>query len=80
MMGALDRETNTVSAAVVENTRKGTVQDFMAARASLDATIYTVENSCYQGLPTRMRASVTRPGRTSRGRPRRTASSHSGRC
>ena len=79
-MGALDRETNTVSAAVVEDTGKGTVQDFMAARASPDATIYTVENSYYQAPYAHESVCHSAGACTSRGRLQRTASSHSERC
>ena len=49
--GVKDRDTNQISAAVVETTRKRELQSFVARRASVAADHYTDELSSYQGLP-----------------------------
>ena len=49
--GAKDRATNRVSAGVVENTTRETLQDFALAHASESASIYTDEFLSYRGLP-----------------------------
>ena len=51
VVGAKDRATNAVSAAVVENTDAETLQDFVADHAADDATIYTDDHGGYKGLP-----------------------------
>ncbi len=51
VIGAKDRATNAVSAAVIENTDAGTLQDFVADNAADDATIYTDDHGGYKGLP-----------------------------
>ena len=51
VVGAKDRETNRVSAAVVGNTDAGTLQGFVGERAAEGATIYTDDHGGYQGMP-----------------------------
>ena len=48
--GAKDRETNRVSAAVVENTDAKTLQGFVAERTLKSATVYTDDHASYHGL------------------------------
>ena len=49
--GAKDRESNAVSAEVVEHTDAETLQGFVFDRAAPDATIYTDEAKAYAGMP-----------------------------
>ncbi|MCY4497381.1 MAG: IS1595 family transposase [Rhodospirillaceae bacterium] len=49
--GARDRETNRVSAAVVESTDADTLQGFVAEHAAPGATVYTDEHGAYRGMP-----------------------------
>ena len=49
--GAKDRETNQVSAAVVDATDAKTLQGFVLDHSAEDATVYTDEHSAYRGLP-----------------------------
>ena len=49
--GAKDRETNHVSAAVVEGTDAGTLQGFVLEHSIEDATVYTDNHFGYRGLP-----------------------------
>ena len=51
VVGAKDRETNRVSAAVVGNTDAKTLQGFVASRAAKGATVYTDDHGGYQGMP-----------------------------
>ena len=51
VVGAKDRETNRVSAAVVSNTDAKTLQRFVGERAAKGATVYTDDHGGYQGLP-----------------------------
>ena len=51
VVGAKDRATNAVSAAVVENTDAETLQGFVADHAADDATIYSDDHGGYKGLP-----------------------------
>ena len=51
VVGAKDRETNRVSAAVVGNTDAGTLQGFVGERAAKSATVYTDDHGGYQGIP-----------------------------
>ena len=51
VVGARDRATNAVSAAVVENTDAKTLQSFVGDRAAKGATIYTDDHGGYRGLP-----------------------------
>ena len=51
VVGAKDRETNRVSARVVESTDKATLQGFVAEHAAPGATVYTDEASAYTRLP-----------------------------
>ena len=51
VVGAKDRETNRVSAAVVGNTDAKTLQGFVGERAAKGATVYTDDHGGYQGLP-----------------------------
>ena len=49
--GMKDRETNTVTAAVVPSTDRPTLHGFVTDRAAPGATIYTDEHASYEGLP-----------------------------
>ena len=51
VVGAKDRETNHVSAAVVGNTDAKTLQSFVGDRAAKGATVYTDDHGGYQGMP-----------------------------
>ena len=51
VVGAKDRATNQVSARVVTDTTKPTLQGFVAEHVAPDATVYTDEAAAYQGLP-----------------------------
>ena len=51
IVGAKDRETNRVSAAVVGNTDAKTLQSFVGDHAAKGATIYTDDHGGYQGMP-----------------------------
>ena len=51
VVGTKDRATNTVSATVIQNTDKDTLQGFVADRTAKGATVYTDEHRSYQGLP-----------------------------
>ena len=49
VVGAKDRDTNRVSAAVVKGTDAKTLQKFVADRAASGATVYTDDHGGYQG-------------------------------
>ncbi len=49
--GVRDRGSKRVSAAVVQNTDKATLQGFVAARTAPGAQVYTDEHRSYQGMP-----------------------------
>ena len=51
VVGAKDRETNRVSAAVVSNTDAKTLQGFVGDHAAEGATVYTDDHGGYQGMP-----------------------------
>ena len=51
VVGAKDRETNRVSAAVVGNTDAKTLQGFVGEHAGKGATVYTDDHGGYQGMP-----------------------------
>ena len=51
VVGARDRETNQVSAAVVKGTDKATIQGFVYDRAGLGAGVYTDDHPSHEGLP-----------------------------
>ena len=51
VVGAKDRKTNRVGAAVVENTDAKTLQGFVGERAAKGATVYTDDHGGYQGMP-----------------------------
>ncbi len=51
VVGAKDRATGQVSAAVVEATDAETLQGFVIERVAEDAAVYTDENRAYKGLP-----------------------------
>ena len=51
VVGAKDRETNGVSAAVVSNTDAQTLQGFVGDHAAEGATVYTDDHGGYQGMP-----------------------------
>ena len=51
VVGAKDRATNAISAAVVQNTDRQTLQGFVADRTAKGATVYTDEHRSYRGLP-----------------------------
>ena len=50
VVGAKDRETNSVSAAVVGNTDAKTLQGFVGKRAAKGATVYTDDHGGYRGM------------------------------
>ena len=49
--GAKDRETNRITARVVENTDAPTLQGFVREHAAPGATVYTDEAAAYKGMP-----------------------------
>ena len=51
VIGAKDRATNTVSAAVVGNTDAKTLQGFVGKSAAKGSTVYTDDHGGYQGMP-----------------------------
>ena len=51
VVGAKDRSTNAVSAAVVANTDAKTLQGFVGDHAAKGATVYTDDHGGYKGLP-----------------------------
>ncbi len=51
VVGAKDRATNTVSAAVVDGTDAKTLQRFVGERAAKGATVYTDDHKGYRGMP-----------------------------
>ena len=51
VVGAKDRKTNRVSAAVVGNTDAKTLQGFVGKRAAKGATVYTDDHGGYHGMP-----------------------------
>ena len=51
VVGAKDRETNHVSAAVVGNADAKTLQGFVGDHAAEGATVYTDDHTGYQGMP-----------------------------
>ena len=51
VVGAKDRETNRVSAAVVNGTDAKTLQGFVGDHAAEGATVYTDDHGGYQGIP-----------------------------
>ena len=58
VVGAKDRKTKSVSAAVVENTDQPTLRGFIADRVLDGATVYTDEHSAYQNLPSAIHTAV----------------------
>ena len=51
VVGAKDRESNRVSALVVQSIDKATLQAFVADHAATDAKVYTDESRAYSGMP-----------------------------
>ncbi len=51
VVGAKDRNSNRVSAHVVEGTDAGTLQGFVSAHVGDDTTVYTDGSGAYRGLP-----------------------------
>ena len=51
VVGAKDRQTNRVSAAVVKNVDQPTLQGFVAANIEPGAKVYTDDHGGYEGLP-----------------------------
>ena len=51
VVGIKDRSTNQVSARVVPDTKKTTLQGFVSEHTDPDATVYTDEALAYEGLP-----------------------------
>ena len=56
VVGARDRDSHHVNAAVIGNTDKETLQGFVVEHAAPGATVYTDEASGYKGLPFRHKA------------------------
>ncbi|MDE2759236.1 MAG: IS1595 family transposase [Paracoccaceae bacterium] len=50
VVGVKERDTNKIKAKVVSNTKKETLQDFIADNVSDEATVCTDENKSYKGL------------------------------
>ena len=51
VVGMKDRDTNTVSAAVVNSTDRPTLQGFVLEQVATRARVFTDEHGAYQGLP-----------------------------
>ena len=51
VVGAKDRATNQVSAKVVQDTDKATVQEFVADNAEPNAVVFTDDATVYEGIP-----------------------------
>ena len=51
VVGAKDRATNQVSAKVVQDTDKATLQEFVADNAEPDAVVFTDDATAYEGIP-----------------------------
>ena len=51
VVGVKDRETRRVTATLVADTTKATLQGFVGARVAPGATVYTDEHGSYRGLP-----------------------------
>ena len=51
VVGAKDRDTNQVSAEVVQATDAETLQGFVADHTAPGATVYTDEATAYKGMP-----------------------------
>ena len=51
VVGIKDRETNKISAKLVEDTTMETMHDFVLSHTCIDAAIYTDEHRSYKGLP-----------------------------
>ena len=51
VIGAKDRRTNRVIAAVIDNTDQPTLQGFVAANVASGAKVYTDDHRGYEGLP-----------------------------
>ena len=51
VVGAKDRDTNQIRAAVVEHTDTATLQGFVAGNAAPGAKVYTDDASAYRGMP-----------------------------
>ena len=51
VVGAKDRETNSVTAKVIESTDRTTLQGFVSEHAEPDATVFTDEAAAYKGMP-----------------------------
>ena len=63
--GARDRATNTISAAIVENTDAALLQGFVASRAAEGATVYTDQAAAYRACRSSTRRSITQSRSTS---------------
>ena len=51
VVGVKDRETNAVSAAVIESANKPTLHGFVSGHVAVGATVYTDEATAYEGMP-----------------------------
>ena len=51
VVGAKDRDTNRISAAVVSGTDRATLQGFVSERAADGATVYIDDHASYKGIP-----------------------------
>ena len=51
VVGAKDRDTNRISAAVVSGTDRATLQGFVSERVADGATVYTDDHASYKGIP-----------------------------
>ncbi|MCY4259067.1 MAG: IS1595 family transposase, partial [Rhodobacteraceae bacterium] len=50
-LGAKDRATNTISAAITHGTDKAALHSFVTERAAAGATVYTDDHAGYRGIP-----------------------------
>ena len=51
VIGAKDRETNTIKARVIVSTNKAALQGFVLKHAAKDAQVFTDEHAAYDGMP-----------------------------
>ncbi len=80
VVGAKDRDTNEVAAAVVPDTARTTLRGFLRRHVEPGAVLYTDEHAAYRGIPDFRHATVRRSRNTSGGRRTPTGWSPSGPC
>ena len=80
VVGAKDRKTNKIKAAVVKATDAKTLQGFVIATALAGATVYTDDAAAYAGMPFDHESVRHSVGEYVEGWPTLTESNHFGRC